>query len=88
MADLNDDATTALHKVGDAIADVCQAQNEEQVAPIVTRFYVIAETISEDGARGLEAFRPGDVSLWDAIGMLEFELAVERGKIESAQTSD
>lgn len=74
--------TEQLHVVGAQVGELSRIANGADVAPIVTRFYLIAETIDEDGQRGLEAFFPGDVSVWDAIGMLRFELEVELRKVE------
>jgi hypothetical protein len=81
MTDLTEQEGAALQAVGAATAELSRVANGDELPPIVLKFYVIAETMDEQGRRGLEAFRSADASVWDAIGLLSFELEVEKRKI-------
>lgn len=72
-----------LQVVADSLASLSQEANGGDVQPIVTRFYCVVETMDAAGERGIEAFFSDDLALWDRIGMLEFELTVERGKVQT-----
>lgn len=53
--------------------------------PLVTKWLVIAEVIDEDGDKGICQIESPDLTMWDAVGMLSFQLAVEKARLAVAQ---
>lgn len=54
---------------------------------IVTKFLVIAETIStEDGARQIEWFKPNSLAIWDAIGFSDYVAECYRARIRANES--
>jgi hypothetical protein len=79
---VTDSFEAALDNLRDALAEVSRLANSQDAQPIVTRFYAIVESMDVGGERGIEAFFPSDLALWDKIGLLDFELQFERGQVE------
>lgn len=75
------DADDLAVRVGSAIAG-------ELPGEMVTRWVLAAETIGTDGERALWLLAPEDAKAWDTLGLAEYALAVERGRVTADTITD
>lgn len=70
MADLNDD-------VHDAI---CQALAKHETS-LLTRWVLVAESVEDDGSRGLWLQADDTAKPWDVLGLLHFAITQQEAQI-------
>ena len=64
-----------IEALGEAIAAVAEG-------PLVTKWLVLAEVIDSDGDKTFQYFKPGELTAWDSMGLLNFQLTVEKRQID------
>lgn len=67
---------------------VAQILEEMNPGCMMTKFILIAEGIDTDGERGVYTVQNDGAMLWDNIGMLEFALAIAKGKLNGLYVVD
>lgn len=72
----------------DLAARVANAIAGELPGEMVTRWVLAAETIGADGDRALWLLAPDDAKSWDTLGLAEYALAVERGRVTADAITD
>jgi hypothetical protein len=70
--------------LGDALSDTFRRVE----AGMLTRWVVLAESIDEDGQRGLWLITQEDARAWDTIGMLTYALHLEQARTVAREPKD